>query len=377
MVIDFKGLLDAMEEDEISTIANDARPGENRLFNAILPEQLKRGYSAKGGAMKIRSTMAKLVAMDSPYPRAGVSERSSWNYEIAKMAVDMPFPEEYLRELRELVNDRFNNTIDDEEQVLETMFNFVDKLLVEPLLETGEWLRSQALLTGRIQWQSDDIELDVDYGIPAANFLTARTGSDGYGGSTSKFWVDWYSIQRILKNRVRAVFMNTMTLHTILYNPVNNIKVVKQDDVAGIFEFQRYVNNNGVLTVSEDIRDRISIIIYDDEAEVLDNDFPGQGITKLVPFCPNGAMLAIGAFDSRTFQIGTGNTQPTNPFGLQLGITHVGPTEEGNGKLGRWARTYVPEEKPWMFVGQSVTNLLPIIWAPERIVNATTEVVTS
>lgn len=373
MIIDFKGLLDEMGEDEIFTIANEARPGSNRLFNAILPEQLRRGYSAKGGNMSIRSTMAKLVGMDSPYPRAGVSSRQSWEYKLAKMGVNMPFPEEYLRELRELVNDVFNNTIDDEQQVLETMYNFTDKLLVEPLLETAEWLRSQALLTGKIQWQSDDIYLDVDYGIPAENFLPARTGSDAYGGSTSKFWEDWHTIQRILKNRVQAVFMNTPTLQSIMYNPVNNIKVVRQDDVAGVFQFQRYVNNNGVLTVSEDVRDNISIIVYDDEAEVLDDAYPGQGVTKLIPFCPTGAILAIGRYDNRTFQIGTGNTQ-TDDQPLALGYTHVGPTEEGNGRLGRWADAYVPEGKKWMFVGQSVANCLPVILAPERIVNATTEV---
>lgn len=374
MIIDFKGLLDEIEEDEITSIARDARPGENRLFNAVLPEQLKRGYSAGGGRMKIRSVMAKLVGMDSPYPRAAVMESESWEYKIAKMGVNIPFPEAYLRELRAIVNDVLNNTIDDEQQILETMFNFTDKLLVEPLLDTAEWMRAQALLTGKIEWQSDDIVLDVDYGIPADNFLPARTGNNGYGGSTSKFWDDWHEIQRILKNRVQAVFMNTITLQTIMYNPVNNIKVVRQDDVAGVFQFQRYVNNNGVLTVSDDTRDNISIIVYDDEVEVLDDAYPGQGITKLLPLVPSGAMMAIGRADTRTFQIGTGNTQDSAATPLSLGYTHVGPTEENNGILGRWAETYVPEGKKWMFVGQSAANVLPVIEAPDRIVNATTEV---
>jgi hypothetical protein len=60
-----------MEDNEITTIANDARPGDNYLFNAVLPERQRRGYHAKAGSMTIKATMAKLVGMDSPYPRGG------------------------------------------------------------------------------------------------------------------------------------------------------------------------------------------------------------------------------------------------------------------------------------------------------------------
>ena len=291
------------------------------------------------------------------------------------MATEQPFPEEYLRELRELVNDMFNNTIDGEQQILETMFNFTDKLLVQPHLDTAEWMRAQALITGGIDWISDDIHLEVDYGIPAANFITPRTGNDGYGGSTSKFWTDWHAAQRILKNRVGGVFMNTNTLQTIMYNPVNNLKVVRQDDIAGIFEFQRYVTVNGVNVVSEDIRDRITIFTYDDAGEVLDASDPTSGNTTLVPFVPDGAITMIGRPDTRVFTIGSGSTDESKNSPLTLGYTHLGPTEEGNGRLGRWATAYVPQGQEWMFVGKSASNLLPVINKPELIVNLTTDVV--
>ncbi len=374
MIIDFKGILDEMQDNEIFTVANAARPGDNRLFNAVLPEVLRRGYSARGGSMTIRSTMSKLVGMDSPYPKGGAGNRSSFEHQIAKMAIEMPFPEEYLRELRELVNDVFNNTIDDRRQILETIFNFTDKLLVQPHLDTAEWLRAQALITGMIDWQSDDIHLEVDYGIPAENFLPVRTGSDAYGGSTSKFWDDWQTIQRILRNRVKAVFMNTNTLQAIMYNPYNNIKPIAVNDVSGVFEFQRYVVNNGTLVVSEDIRDRIQVITYDDSAEVLDEADLLSGNTKRIPFVADGAMLAIGTPDTRAFVIGTGSTDESTNTPITLGYTHVGPTEEGNGRLGRWANAYVPQGREYMFVGQSVQNLLPVIQRPELIVNATTDV---
>lgn len=372
MIIDFKGLLDSMEDTELFTIANEARPGSNYLFNAILPERLRRGYSAKAGSMTIQSTMSRLVGMDSPYPRGGTMKAASFEHKIAKTAIELPFPEEMLRELREIVNDVFNNTMDDHQQVLETMFNFTDKLLVQPLLDTAEWLRAQALITGEIDWQSDDIHLSVDYGIPAGNFLPARTGNNRYGGSTSQFWTDWHEAQRILKNRVRLVAMNTNTMQQILYNPANNIKPLRIDEQNGIFEFQRYTTIGGNVVVSDDIRDRFTAFTYDDAGEVIDSTDPTSGNTVDVPYLPDGAVLFIGQNDRKAFEIGTGSTDESENTPLQIGYTHIGPTEEGNGRLGRWANAFVPQGREWQFVGQAVQNLLPVIDRPELIVNATT-----
>lgn len=374
MIIDFKGLLDAMEDNEIFTLANEARPGDNYLLNAILPERPRRGYSAKAGSMTIKSTMSRLVGMDSPYPRGGAFSATSFEHKIAKTAIEMPFPEEYLRELREAVNDLMNNTQDDHELVLETMFNFTNKLLIQPLLDTAEWMRAQSIITGEIDWQSDDIHLEVDYGIPAANFLTPRTGNDGYGGTTSKFWEDWREAQRILKNRVRVVFANSTTIQTIMYNSVNNIKPVRIDEESGIFEFQRYVVIGGNTVVSDDVRDRITMFAYDDAGEVIDSADPTSGDTIEVPYVPDGAVVYIGRNEKKAFEIGTGSTDESRNTPLEIGYTHLGPTEEGNGRLGRWANAFVPQGREWQFVGQSVQNILPVIHRPELVVNATTDI---
>ena len=371
MILDFQGLLDGLEDDEIFAIANGARPGTNYLYNAVLPEELKRGYRAKAGSMTIRATMAKLVGMDSPYPRTGAIETSDFEHEIAKMAVEMPFPEQYRRELREMVQEATGRQMDSTEEILETMFNFVDKLLVQPHLDTAEWLRSQALWTGQIDWQSDDIHLEVDYGIPAENFLAARTGNDAYHGSTSKFWDDVRLIRTRLKNQVRAIFAHPDTIEAIQNNPANNLKLISQDEMSGIYTFRKYILVGGVPMVSEDVRDNVKLIAYSDEGEVFDDTQPGSGVTKKVSFCPTGGLLAIGAYDAKRFRVGTGSTQPQSP--VELGYTHVGPTEEGDGKLGRWANLYVPEGKKYQFIGQSVTNLLPVIEAPDRICVSSTE----
>lgn len=372
MIIDFKGLLDEIGDDEIFQIANEARPGTNYLWNSILPEVQRPGYHAKAGNMTIRPTMAKLVAMDSPYPRGGVLERFSFQHLLAKMAVELPFPEEYLRELRELVRYALGLDQDAHQQMLETMFNFTDKLLVQPHLDTAEWLRGQALFTGKIDWTSDDIRLQVDYGIPAGNFLPARTGTDAYGGSTSKFWDDLRAAGEILHYQINGIFCHPDTMRIIINNPANSLRIVSQDQIKGIFTFQRYIQVGGIPIISTDARDFVSIFTYRDEGEVLDEAQLGSGVTKKIPFCPRGAILFVGNYVPSRFIVGAGATPPITP--VTLGYTHVGPTEEGNGRLGRWAYTYVPEGRQWQFIGQSVTNLLPVIEAPTRLVVATTDI---
>ena len=374
MIVDFKGLLDEMEEDDVFTIANEARPGTNYLWNDVLPEKKRPGYYAKAGSMTVRATMAELTAMDSRYKRGGVSERRNWEHYLAKLGQEMPFSEEYIRELRALVEGLMARNIDGHEQLLETMFNFVDKLLTQPQLDSAEWMRSQAIIFDEIDWWTDDIHLEVSYGRPAENFLPTRTGTAAYDQSASEFWNDWKSAQRILNNRVRAVYAHTNTINGIMYNPANAVKVVKFDDIAGVYTFVRYSDPDTQL-VSEDRRDVITLYAYDDEGEVLSPDpvDRANGETIKLPFCPPGSIVFVGAYDNRKFTIGSGSTDDSADTPVTLGYTHVGPTEEGNGRLGRWARTYVPEDEPWSFIGQSAANVLPVIDAPERIVTATTD----
>lgn len=373
MLIDFKGLLEGMEDDDIFVLANEARPGDNYLFNGVLPNRNRRGYHAKAGSMSIRATMAKFVGMDSKYPRGGAARRSSFEHRLAKMAIEMPFPEEYLRELRETVNDAFNNTDDDHEVIVETMFNFTEKLLVQPMLDTEEWTKGQALTTGVLQVSTDAIEFEVDYGIPDENFLPARTGSEAYGGADSKFWDDWHEAQRILKWRVQVVMMRTTTLEVIMYNPNNDIKLEAIDRDNGVYVFRRWVLRDGIPVVSEDPRDAITIVTYDDEGEVLDESAPGTGKTVTVPFIADGALLFIGRNDGREFTIGSGSTDEPETS-VRVGYTHVGPTEEGNGRLGRWATAYVPQGEEYMFTAKTAENFLPVIERPDLLVNATTEI---
>lgn len=350
-------------------VANQARPGSNYLFNSILPEQQRQTYHVSGGSMTVRSTMAGLVGMDSPYPPSGVVEQTQWEENTAKVANDVRFPEQFLRELQMLLANLGVSGGNSNQAIVETALNFLDKIIIQSHLDTAEWMRGQALCAGKIDWTYNEKRLLVDYGIPTANFITARTGNDGYGGSASKFWTDIRSGRSKLNGSVRAWLMHPDTKEMILANSANNLLITAETENS--FTVTRYVSLAGSTVQSTDARDRATFITYGDEGEIWDLANPGK--TKKVPFLPKGIILGIGNFTGNRFLVGTGSTLP--PAQNSLGYTHIAPTVEGGGRPGRWARLYTPEGEPWTFAGQGVTNLMPVIEAPERIVVLTTEMV--
>lgn len=372
MDFDLRLALDALRQrGTVFAIANQARPPASYVFSGILPEETRFSYQATAGSMTVRATMALLVGMDSPYPEGGALDVSKFSEGTAKIAIRVRFPEQQLRELQELlfrVAARGGNTL---QTVADTALNFEDHLIVQPMLDTTEWLRGQALTLGMIDWIFNGKRLLVDYGIPSANLLPARVGADGYGGASSKFWADMTLLRQRLNTRVRARIMHTDTKEMILANPVNQIDLRAEDVDRGTFSVQRYTIRGGVPVLSTDPRDRADFITYDAEGEVWDLENPGK--TKKLSFMPRGAVTAIGAFDPRRFVIGSGAQPAANPTGAELGYTHLAPTVEASGRPGRWSDIRTPDGEPYTMEGRGAMNGLPVIEAPERVATATTE----
>lgn len=352
-------------------VANQARPGSRYIFNSILPEQLRQDYHISGGNMTIRTTMAGLVGMDAPYPPGGAVSSTTFEEQTAKVANDVRLNEQQLRDLQAMIIRLQATGGNTNQEIIRTALNFLDKVIIQAHLDTAEWLRGQAITTGAISWTYNKKKLEVDYGIPAGNKLTARTGNDGYGGSTSKFWTDLRAGRRLLGGEVRAWLMHPDTKEMVIANDANNIEIISEASDTGAFSIRRIVSRQGNTQLSTDARDRAAFITYGDEGEIWDLANPGA--TTKIPFLPRGVIVGVGNFIANRFQVGVGSTEP--PPQNTLGYTHIAPTVEGGGAPGRWARLFTPEGQPWMLAGQGVTNLLPVIEAPERIVILTTEMV--
>lgn len=374
MNFSFAEALAALGFDAAARIANAVRPPGNYLFNTFLPERNRDDYHVDAANMVVRTTMAGLVGMDSPYPPGGAMTVSSFLENTAKLAISNRLTEEALRELQQMLM-RLQVSGQPTVQFMQReALNFLNKVILQALLDRAEWLRAQAMVYGQINWTFNKKHLSVNYGIPDENMLTERTDSnnDAYGDSGSKFWEDVFAARRRLRYNLRAAVLNSVTMDEILLNPVNNIEIISQDN--SIVEVVRLVTRGGNTQRDSDARYRMRFVLYDEEAEVLDTT-PGAtfGGTQTVKFMPDGKIIYVGQNRDSGYRVGTGSTDdPRND--LELGYHHIAPTVEGGNTPGRWARLYVPEEYPMQLVGQGAENSLPVITAPDKIVVATTEI---
>jgi len=351
-------------------LINGARPASDYLFASILPERLQPDYEVRSGSMTIRATMAGLTGMDSPYPPVGLIETSEFNERTAKVASYILLNEETRRTLR-----RFAQAMSlggqNSDQIQNTILNFADKLITQPHLDTFEYLRGEALVYGKLDWIFGNIRLQVDYAYPAANLLTQRSGADHYGGATSKFWTDYRAARSLLKGQIRLAVAHPDTIDLIISNAVNTILLIEQDSATGSVSFVKNVGTGGQQIPSPDARDRTRLVGYGLEGDILDPTNPGKTIG--LPFLSKGKVLYVGNPPPAGFTVGLGGATEGPTTGLELGYTHIGPTEEGDGAMGRWARVYTPQERPWEVKGDGVTNGLPVIEANDRVVVASTD----
>lgn len=369
MNFNFAQALAALPTDAAFQVANEARPPASYLFATLLPERAVYDYQAKSGSMTVRTTMAGLAGMDSPYAESGLIEIDAFSEQTAKIANRVRLPEAALRQLQNMVKELMLNNQPTLEVLQREALNFVDKLIVQAHLDTFEWLRGKALVTGAIDWTFNGKRLQVSYGIPSANFLTARSGSsDSYYGTASKFWTDVALARRKLKRSVRAVIAHPDTIDDIVYNSANAIWNAIEGDGGAITITRRAGGSTSAERPEETELYRVTLIPYGLEGEIFDLTNPGQTVT--VPFMPRGKVLFVGSETRPRYIIGEGSTPEVQ---YALGYTHLAPTVEGGGRPGRWSRVYTPESEPWALEAQGVSNGLPVIESPDRIVVGTTD----
>lgn len=369
MFVSFDAALQRLGADFAFRIMNAARPPADYVFAQFLPERPKGSYEARAGSMTIRTVMAGLVGMDSPYPEGAIVDTATFLQQSAKLAHAVDLSEESIRELQQLMLQLQIAGGDTVERTVEELLNFTNALLVQPHLDATEWLRGQVFATGKILWNFNGKTLDIDYGVPAANKPAARTGNNGYGGSTSQFWTDNRAAQKAFRYNLGAIVTSITTLDMILAQQANNIVVLDQQ--GSRYTLQRMIQQNGVNTPSSDRRDRIDIIGVDKEGEILDPANPGK--TKRVPFMPDGKVTWIARNTGTGYSVGAGSRPPND---YELGYTHIAPTVESRTLTpGRWARVFTPEHRPWALRGESAANVIPVLEAPEKLYIATTDVV--
>lgn len=370
MDLDFAAAIAALagsDGDGLYSIANASRAPGDYLLETLLPEVEKTTYHVDGGNIIIRSTMAGLVPMDSPFPPGGQVEVGSFLHKTGKIGNDVPVNEETLRAIQDLMLRLFAQGITGNERLLDEMLNFYDKVILQPHHDTMEWLRGQVLQFGAIDWNYNNVRLNINYNIPAGNFMAESSIASGKAWHLpgSDFWEKMQALRRQLKGNTRAFLITPRTADIIRYNPAHNIVAIEGE---GTITFRKLVNNGA--NFSQDANDTIKFVIYDKEGEIINPVDPTS--TIIVPFLSDGRVVAVGNNTFRGYRVGEGST-PNPDADKAIGYTHIAPTVEGGSRPGRWGRMYVPQDSPWMFKGQGVTNGLPVLLAPEKVGGASTE----
>lgn len=360
MEINFDAAINALGgATGIARLANEARaPSDYLLQTSVLPVRLRSGYTAEDAGMVVRSTMAGMVGMDSKYPEGGVIDFNTFRENIAKMAIQINLSERTKRHLRETVADMLLQGQQGQvgAVVIQTMLNFVNKLLLQPHWDRIEWLVGQVLFLDNINWRFNGSRLALNYQTPAANLFATRTGTAAYGGSASVFWADHRSAQRLLYNADYVIIGHGRTIQDVVYNSVNSADILAAE--GGNFTIRRF--RGSLERPSTDALDVARFVSYNMEGEVFSST--NDGSTTKLPFAPQGYLLYVarGRPDEDLVQVGQGSTDD-GQNDLEIGYTHVGPTEEAEGALGLWARVYKPEDMPMQLRGQSASNVLPVL----------------
>lgn len=380
MNLDFAAAIATLNEqsdinDAAFQLANQARPPSVYLWQTLLPEINMPTYTVSSSNMTVRPTMAGLVGMDSPYPPGGVVELSTFLENTAKIAIHNELNEQMLRQLQQMVMQLMVNGLPTNEAAAQEALNFLQLMIIQPLMDTSEWLRSRVFQTGQIDWNFNKKSLVVDYGVPAENILPTRTVAAGtyYGGATSSFWAD-IRLLRSAVGRLRVIVAHPDTVEMARYNTANQMIAVSGSESDGTITFRRWARNSAGEDLpgqfSQDTGETVTIVLYDREAEILDLANPGG--TLVIPFISPGKLVAVGDVTNEGYRPGMG-AQEANVDPRRLGYTHVAPTVEGGGRMGRWSRLYVPQTAPWSLAGEGAQNLLPVVEKPEAIAIATTE----
>lgn len=375
MALTFYDVTRNLDPVSITQLANTRPAASDYLLASVLPPVLKPSFDARTGTMRVVSTMAGMVGMDSPYPEGSFIEASDFHEGTLKIAQALTMPEAKTREIQAFIQSVGLGTVPADPQAIMTnaILNLYEKGILQALDDTEEWMRAQALTTGKIEWTFAGKTVSVDYGLPAENVQATRTGLAGYGGSESTFWADLRKARKALRS-VRAFITSGDTLDMILDNDANKA-IVTNDVTTG--NIRRVTLRRGVynesgdaIALDRDARSTVTLIGYSRVGTVLAPIAGNPRNTVQVQFIPDGTIVAIG--DNQIDNILSVDGTPTQQNAL--GYTHIGPTVEGAGAVGRWGRIYTPQERPWSARVEGVANVLPVIEAPNKLFLLRTEV---
>lgn len=218
------------------------------------------------------------------------------------------------------------------DQAIEYVYDQTDNL-INGVHDVAEWMRAQAIYKGKLEYSENDVQINVDFGIPAGNKLTATVKWDNLADSTplKDLTEAVRQFKKANNNKKPSVIHMSMEVEADL---LDNKSI--RDAIFG--------NDNKMLMTSTDLQNvftRLGLPAYQIQDDMIDN---GKGAERLLP--------------ERRVMI----------LGSKLGTTYEGPTVEKNYQPGIYVVSEIKETNPpqqAVFVGKTV---FPALEVPSEIV---------
>lgn len=318
--------LDQFRGEEFQGYVENVPRQNEYLLSSFLPDKtvydLKFAYNVIN---KAYARTASITGFNSDAPLRDKDGLAKHFGEVAKVQHGFKIDEEELL--------RFNRprVPEERQEAIDYVYDQTDNL-VQGVYDIEEWMRAQVLYHGRLEYKEHDVVIDVDYGIPSENKLTADTAWDAEGAnplSDIKALVKQFQKQNNNKKPV-VIHMSSEKEGQLLMNDQIRLQVY------GESTSQRLVTQEQLRAVFS----ALSLPPYQINDDVVDN---GDGEKRLLP---ESRIVALGA---------------------DLGKTFIGPTVEKNYQPGIYVLPIIEVKPPQqeVYVGETV---FPALQRPKSVV---------
>lgn len=351
--ITFAGILAELNRADYVRMANQPINESEFVLASILPEVNKASYEAKRGSIRIIPTMAGETGNDSPYVPTGDIEIDAWSKGLAKFTANGVISENAQIEFQQMRDQLIlaGNQGGAGTYTRNFLINWLETWIREAFRQQNEYLRGQALSSGRLVLRGGTIDL----GVPDENRIT---------GTYADIWKVLRTGNKLVDSGVRARLTSWDTLDQIIDAGGNGMAIVDEQVSAQgnvrIVRLRKLVNNSA--NFSTDVRDSTTIVGYKGKGKIKN---PEGGFID-APYFPDGVISFVG--NNQTQQVAQDGTVTTREA---LGHTHVGPTVEGDGQPGVWMNARVPDGRPYHVIAEGAERVMTVIEEPRKLVIAT------
>lgn len=321
--------LDEFQKESFQGYVEEVPPQRNYILKAFLPVEeifdIDFSYNVINGQY---APAASITGFSAAAPLRDKKELSQAFGSVTKVQHSFRLDE------REILKFNAPRSSQEQSKVIEYVYNSTDELIVG-VDDMEEFLRAQALYTGRLKYDDDeeDIHIDITFDIPEENKILA---SVAWSDPASKPLADLQAAVKQFQSqnqrkKPRVMHMTSDTEAQLLQNEQIRVQVYGQ-------------NNGGRLLTPGDVQTALTALRLP-PYQINDDVVNLYGVGE-VPLLEDGKVVLLGE---------------------DLGKTYVGPTAEKNHQTGKFVAPKIENDPPQQTVRVGET-VFPALQKPQAIV---------